>query len=761
MKKVLNKTFMAIVLAFAMALALVGSMIFVNHTEVAEAADKPLTIKIEAKAGYSGTDGGNTDIKSFAKGSSFIVKITVSSIYENYYFDSLTLNIGPLVSTKDAFDETKCSYLTFVPYTARANFKKSANINSTKNFTDNSRVYTAANDFSENGLVLISLANFGGIALSCSDEITLEFELTVSEDVPEGTDFEFGVLQTRLNGYTYRTDLSDLNSIWIYANDTDNFEVQPLTFTVKEPSNDNNLSNIKVGQDETDLTEIDFSDPSNLAITVTDITKPILVLPSTSDENATVLIKKTNDEADEGTSVESGTIGTIEIPEDGQISIIVTAENGETKTYTLNVTVVGAKITALVVNTDSSTEGAKQGLAETFDSATFDYTVDVPNDSTKITINATVSTGNSALSSISLSKTGSCTIPPSAESATDFNVTDIADGDKLTLTVKADNNGGITSEKSYTLTFNVSDVDTAITLTVVGSTTNKTFENNEAKAADNNVNYYYVIAGETNASSKITITYPTTAEEVILDGSAYTVTTTLTGGEHTVRVTAQAGNVTEYKFYLKNYMAIQLKSDVVTDFMFEEITSTNIYRRTYKEVNKKHGVDDLDFDRIVIGQIADKTSINAFLENFETGYHSSIKLYNANGELVYDCGSAAGSYTSDDLSDYAKAIGTSWKLEYVVDGNVEETIYLSVLGDLNGDGIANAVDISSIGNVIQKSETALNDFNNNVEKRLACYISNNLVNNNGTAVITAAEIPYLGNHIRMTVLLSEMFYTGS
>ncbi|MGN0823782.1 MAG: hypothetical protein ACI4MB_01795 [Candidatus Coproplasma sp.] len=739
MKKVFNKTFAAIMLAIVMVLALFGGLFFVGHGEVASADGKDVTVKIEA------------DTKTFSKGTKFNVTVTVSSSLEGSVFGALTLHIGPTVPTKDSFDETKCGMLTFEPVSSRVLLNKSANIKTA--LADNSSVKP---DKGQYGLVEISVSNDKGTQLACTEEITFGFGITIGSDVADGTKFEIGVSQSNLDSYTIY-GVKDP----IYANESARFEVIPLTFEVKEPSTVNNLESIKVGQGETEteLTDLD-TDSTNLAITVKDMNSPIAIYPVLPSDagGATIKVKKTSDDTDEGTEVNPKEITKFPIPADGKLSIIVTAENGDEKEYILTVTVVDAVLTSLTAKSDTKITGVTEGVQETFDSKTLAYTVIVPSDATKVSITATVSTGNSASSTMALSKTGSCTVPSTGTSGTAFDVTGIADGDTLTIKAQADNGAGTRSDTAYVVTFDVKDVDTAITLTVVGKTTNKTFANDATKATEKSVDYFYLVKGETNAASEVTVTFPTTATKVTLDSVTYTVSKTLAAGEHTVFVTAEAGNTKEYKFILKAYTALQLKSGVTADFMYEEYTSTNVYRRTYKEKGLEHGTDDLEFDRFVIGQIADFTSVNTFLTNFETSVANSIKLYKADGTLIYNLGVPADGFTADDLNKSDSGVGTGWKLEYIVDGDVEETIYLSVLGDLNGDGVADSLDIKVLGNIIKNIAATMEEFNGKEELRLAAYIKNNTVlTKEGTPYVTGGEIVPIGQHTRGEVALSTYF----
>jgi len=745
MKKVVNKTVLTVILVLSMLVALCCGLFTFGQNRVAEAAGKDLTVKIEAL-----DDSGNP-VKSFAKGSTFTLKVTVTPNVADNLFDSLTLRLGVLTDDKSVVDTTKCGYFTFTGNSENFPFKKSDNIKKTAVMKDQSSIVSSDN-FSTHGFLVISLARTSKSTVKSTEEVTLEIAAKVNDDVPDSTEISIGVLQVEDSQFTYRKD-NTADSEYIYATDATKFECTSLDFTVKEPSNVCTLASIKAGQDDNEANLDEITDLDAPQITVYDITKPISIYPTLTDANAKIELLETGAAAGSGTAAESGKVTKFDIPDDGKIRILVTAENGtDTKEYVLTVNAIGAKLTALTANTDSKITGIDSGLKEEFDSATFAYTVIVPSDSTKVTLKATLSSGHGADSAVYLKSTGSCSVPTSANSAADFDVTGIKNADTLTITARA-LDGTTPYDKDYVITFNVVDVDTDITLSVVGSTTKKTFANDEDKAKAASVDYYYVVAGETNASSTVTITYPSTAQEIKLDGTAYTAAKTLTAGDHTVTVKAEAGNTKDYKFTLKNYMAIKLKDGVTADFLqLKTETSgatTKHFRVSYKQLKWKHGVDDLTLDKFVIGNIKDYTPVNDFLSNFDVAMNT-IKLYKADGTLIYDCGNAVNDYTTADLADQAKPVGTGWKLEYVVDGNVEETIYLSVLGDLDGDGVANSFDMNVIIGFVKLQNDSIEKLKT-VEIMLAGLIQNKGQDPN------AADIGTLGLHIQNTRALSTSF----
>lgn len=741
MKKVFNKTFAIVAIAFAMVLAIFGGIFFTGHNEVASADGSVATVKFE------------TDATVFTQGSTINVTGTLSSAKDNTYcYSSITFYVGIINSAKDGYDTTKTGYLTFTNPTWSSNVKLTG-----KNavYTDNTILIDSASAAKEGSIMLsLSLTGTRSKAVDCSDEITFSFSFTIDSSVPDDTKFSLGIapLEHSMIGVS---EITSGTPTYATSNTAD-VEITPLEFTVRKPKSDKNLSALEVGQDGNmqTITDVDFANDSNINVTLTDPTAQVVIKPTVpSDSGATIYVKKPSDSGN-GTKVTSGSSESFDIPADGVLSIIVQAEDETTKTYTLTIKVVGATLTKLTVKSDTKTSGVTEGVKEKFDSKTTSYTVLIPSDATKATINATVSTGHSEKTTLALATLGTGSVASSSvASGTDFDMTGIKTGDKLTITASADDGSGHTSTTEYTLTFKVVSIDTEITLDITGKTSSKRFTSNSDKATENNVDYYYIITGETNAASTAVITFPTNATEKKLNGTEYTSSVNLTAGTHTITVKAEAGNTKTYTFILKAYTAIKLKSGITADFIYED-TSTpgKRFRKSYSAENKVHGVDDLSFDRLVIGNILPKTSINDFLNNFDSTTANAIKLYKADGTLVYDQGAAAGGLSSSDLSNTTVSIGTSWKLEYIVDSAVEETIYLSVLGDSNGDGYVNATDIAVFGKVVKKLTYEKNKYDSNVEYRLASYV----VNQFGTDV-AASDITEIANIVRGEYPTSHYF----
>ncbi|MDE6968050.1 MAG: dockerin type I repeat-containing protein, partial [Clostridia bacterium] len=166
-------------------------------------------------------------------------------------------------------------------------------------------------------------------------------------------------------------------------------------------------------------------------------------------------------------------------------------------------------------------------------------------------------------------------------------------------------------------------------------------------------------------------------------------------------------------------------------FIYED---ENGKRKTYAEGGYVHGVNDstLNKGKAILGNIAPYTSVNEFVQKL--GYNPSrLTIYNSNDYKIYENGSAASGVDSSVLDKkYELAVGTGWYIDYTLDNGTSERIYLSVLGDISGDGRVNSVDITNIRGLIGNSE----NYNNLTEaQKLA-----SLVDNKGTISVVDIEI---------------------
>lgn len=179
---------------------------------------------------------------------------------------------------------------------------------------------------------------------------------------------------------------------------------------------------------------------------------------------------------------------------------------------------------------------------------------------------------------------------------------------------------------------------------------------------------------------------------------------------------------------------LMLKKDSSYRFL-QEVSALSVVgdelllRRSYKAFGWEHGKDDQHLERFVLGDIMPNTTINEFLENVSPLSRNTMLLYTQDGVLVYARGAAASGF--EDRQDELY-VGTGWK---IIVGTVEkpfDTVYLSILGDLSGDGIVSSIDVSML---YSYASGALDLLEQEMEYRLAAYILNE-----GMVVFEDAEI---------------------
>ena len=148
------------------------------------------------------------------------------------------------------------------------------------------------------------------------------------------------------------------------------------------------------------------------------------------------------------------------------------------------------------------------------------------------------------------------------------------------------------------------------------------------------------------------------------------------------------------------------------------------YRKNYKDNNLSHGkdydlLDKCEATNAVLGNIMPNTSINTLIGaiNFDG---SKVAIYDHKGKLVFNKGTAASGV--DINNNIVNAVGTGWRLETYSDNNNKiDTVYLSVLGDVNGDGRITASDVAYLRQLA--SDAALFD-SLSMHKKIAVAITN-------------------------------------
>ena len=95
-----------------------------------------------------------------------------------------------------------------------------------------------------------------------------------------------------------------------------------------------------------------------------------------------------------------------------------------------------------------------------------------------------------------------------------------------------------------------------------------------------------------------------------------------------------------------------------------------------------------------------------------------MRLYNASGELIYDFGTVTEKYAAFADNGNVVPVATGWYVRYGSEVSYD-TVYVSVLGDVDGDGLITSADVSMVNSVIVGNVTL-----ESLEFRLAASVSN-------------------------------------
>ncbi len=141
---------------------------------------------------------------------------------------------------------------------------------------------------------------------------------------------------------------------------------------------------------------------------------------------------------------------------------------------------------------------------------------------------------------------------------------------------------------------------------------------------------------------------------------------------------------------------------------YQTIDKNNV-RQNYATTNSKHSAS-IDSSS-VLGKILPNTKLSTFVANLENS-KSSIKVYDSKNNLIYDKGAEVVSN---------QIIGTGYRVELYNGATAVDKVYLSVLGDVNGDGRITASDVMYLRQIASDSEL----YNNlNIEIKIASLIIN-------------------------------------
>ena len=184
----------------------------------------------------------------------------------------------------------------------------------------------------------------------------------------------------------------------------------------------------------------------------------------------------------------------------------------------------------------------------------------------------------------------------------------------------------------------------------------------------------------------------------------------------TTGYTTNNSGVNPNKYFFNDdgaYMAIVSENELrfektIESGKYDFVYLENDLRKTYTETGFVHTQNDFDKSqlvndkKIVLGKISPNTSVNEFIGNLNFA-SNMLKLYN-NDNLIYNKGEQT-QYTTLYDNGLELAVGTGWKLEvYASSGDKIEDIYLSVLGDITGDGRVNSADCNYLRKIVNNNE---------------------------------------------------------
>ncbi|HRF36734.1 MAG TPA: hypothetical protein PLZ09_05495, partial [Clostridia bacterium] len=173
--------------------------------------------------------------------------------------------------------------------------------------------------------------------------------------------------------------------------------------------------------------------------------------------------------------------------------------------------------------------------------------------------------------------------------------------------------------------------------------------------------------------------------------------------------------------------------NITNDYMLLDLSIDSVTGKTYR-VGTELTTASL-VNKAIIGNIAPQTKASEFKTKLvaQLGVDISlIAIYQANGTVAND-------------SDY---IGTGCYINY--NGNTADKIYLSVLGDLTGDGIVNTMDVTCLNRIIN-GNIKLNTID--IKDKLTMLSA--IIQNKGN--LTTADSETLWNYIGGNADMTKYF----
>lgn len=703
---------------------------------------------ISANSSYAATRPEMSDLtfttdvgdKPILKGSNFKLIMTFSTKRTDTYWSSIDISVGPLNADKTDFDVDLAKKLDIATHYDDNEEADLWNIDYGDlrvigwNTAGNGNHLHKDASADQHGCARISMAYDRGATYASEKNVVITLEFTTSADIAADS-LTFGVVKqgniTVTNGVSFGASQKPSDAPTETGNYDGILTTNEVTVNLIKEEDDTFLKTLSMGPDATNLTNIDL-DNEPYGYTINQAMDNLVVKPETEVDSATAQVGISDGTAGYKPSGALAADGTITFPRpnhNDKVVVLVTSQSGKEALYEVTITISYVRLEALTVTAgDGTTTGSTSlGLQETFDKDTFNYTVNVPEDETSgatAKVTPTVISGYDASTTIGLAGTN-CTVDASVTSATEFTVSGIKKDAPATVTMTTTAADGTTTQ-DYVLTFATLSTDASITA-IQAVAAVKTYDNDSTKAAEKSVDYYFYLDQESVFEAAFLIT--------VADGASVTITDEANNstvyadnkdkkyplGTYTVTVAAAAGNTQDYTVILAAPELIELTEDSDLLFLFEERREDNTkFRRAYIEFGYVHGVDDKDWTcHIVLGNVGVKTTINGFLANIKPTLHPFLKLYNNQNELFYDRGNPGADYPEGDFDNTLKTVGTGWRLELCSGENVVDTVYISVLGDLSGDGVLSGNDTGSIAQFIKGNITF-----DGIEYYLAAYLAN-------------------------------------
>ena len=719
------------------------------------ATTSPDTITTPAKLKLTSDSTGITP------GGSIVIKIAFSAPAGAVWY-AMQTTIAPLTADGTAIDRDIAQYLS-LDATQTKLPARLAMENGDFSMPFNSYAPSVHDKFSETdgnlGILFLAAKGLGG-SMNTDVEMNFEITLKLAENAPIDTidSLTFGISPEYPDNFiTTIPSESQANNQTDYTTDESTYASNRLTFSLREANTEAEIESIKLKVDTQD--ETGNPDFEEYLINSTDFVSGnyALTLPDTDDLNLTVFYP-TMKTGSEGATVKAGATSSstavpasltalteegVDITVSGTNRILyvqATPEDGNTanqKIYKITLTFTYARLSNLIATSSGFTDTSitkfdlELGESGVFDPDTFEYIAYVPEGTTSTEVKPTLATEYGIATTVRVVKDGNYTMlggSTSVNNESSLFLQNISNNEKISFELTAQDG---TTKKTYKITFEIVTTDTSLdSIVVKGNTSDAEIPNNEEKAQELGKDYYYSI-GDDPAQAKITIT--TTDENATVeiakvgeDGTVgeyteYDPNAVYDVGEYVIKVTASAGNSEEYTLVLDQFDGFELdeNSEFALIALIEDTTEsgkTVHYRRTYEELNWVHGVNDRNVERYVLGEIVAGATLTDLVANFSSAQLNKINVYANDGAIIYE-GNNGGIVSGNA----GLTICTGWKIQYGT-GAAADIIYVSILGDVSGDGRIRMADAADIGSYVAGNQGITFE---DLEVKLAAYIGNN------------------------------------